>query len=59
MSDHCSNIAVCILQIHEDVFDTHEYMDTVKAKDNTAFTDAVKQYQLLYALPGKKSEAEN
>ena len=59
ISDHCSNIAVCILQIHEDVFDTHEYMDTVKAKDNTAFTDAVKQYQLLYALPGKKSEAEN
>ena len=58
ISDHCSNIAVCVLQIHEDVFDTHEYMDTMKAKDNVAFTQEVKQYQLLYALPGKKSDSE-
>ena len=28
ISDHCSNIAVCILQIHENVFDTHEYACT-------------------------------
>ena len=58
ISDHCSNIAVCILQIHENVFDTHEYMDVMKAKDNVAFTEEVKQYQLLYALPGKKSDIE-
>ena len=58
ISDHCSNIAVCILQIHGNVFDTHEYLDVVKAKDNVAFAQEVKQYQLLYALPGKKSEVE-
>lgn len=58
ISDHCSNIAVCILQIHENVFDTHEYLDIMKAKDNVAFAEEVKQYQLLYALPGKKSETE-
>ncbi len=58
ISDHCSNIAVCILQIHEDVFDTHEYMDGIKAKDNVAFRQEVKQYQMLYALPGKKGEME-
>ena len=59
ISDHCSNIAVCILQIHENVFDTHEYLDVMKAKDNTDFTEAVKQYRLLYALPGKKTEVED
>ena len=58
VSDHCSNIAVCILQIHENVFDTHEYMDIMKAKDNVAFKEEVKQYQMLYALPGKKTETE-
>lgn len=58
ISDHCSNIAVCILQIHEDVFDTHEYLDVMRTKDNEAFAQKVKQYQLLYALPGKKSEVE-
>lgn len=58
ISDHCSNIAVCILQIHENVFDTHEYMDIMKAKDNVAFAEEVKQYQLLYALPGKKTDVE-
>ena len=58
ISDHCSNIAVCILQIHENVFDTHEYMEAMKSKDNVAFEKEVKQYQMMYALPSKKSDVE-
>lgn len=54
ISDHCSNIAVCILQIHEDTFDTHEYMVEMKAKDNEEFAQEVKEFQSLYTLPGKK-----
>ena len=30
IADHCSNIAVCILQVSEDGFDTHEYLDHLK-----------------------------
>lgn len=58
ISDHCSNIAVCILQISEDMFDTHEYMDVMKAEDNLAFAEAVKLNQKRYVLPGKKKQAE-
>lgn len=29
VADHCSNIGVCVIQIKEDSFDTHEYLDTL------------------------------
>lgn len=27
VADHCSNIAVCLLQVNEDGFDTHGYLE--------------------------------
>lgn len=29
VADHCSNIGVCVIQIKEDAFDTHEYLDAL------------------------------
>ena len=37
IADHCSNIAVCILQVSEDGFDTHEYLDHLKNENNEEF----------------------
>ena len=31
ISDHCSNIAVCIIQIDQDMLDTHEYLNRAKS----------------------------
>lgn len=31
VADHCSNIAVCLIQIANDSFDMHEYLNEVKA----------------------------
>ena len=31
------NIAVCILQVAEDSFDTHSYLNAVKREDNATF----------------------
>lgn len=33
ISDHCSNIAVCIIQISKNTFDTHEYLSELKNSD--------------------------
>jgi phosphate:Na+ symporter len=51
VSDHCSNIAVFILQIKETAFDTHEYLEMVKRKDNDDFNMRYELYKQRYMLP--------
>ncbi len=51
VSDHCSNIAVFILQTKETAFDTHEYLEMVKRKDNDDFNMRYELYKQRYMLP--------
>jgi len=51
VSDHCSNIAVCLIQIKENSMDTHEYMNELKRLDKSEFMDEFNQYKNKYALP--------
>lgn len=51
VSDHCSNIAVCLLQVSEDEFDTHAYLDELKQEDNVEFSGKVMAYRERYQLP--------
>lgn len=37
VSDHCSNIAVAVIESQHGTFDTHEYLDAVKTMDNPEF----------------------
>ncbi len=50
MADHCSNIAVSMIQIHKDAFGVHEYLGETKESDQ----DYQKQYEemrKIYVLP--------
>lgn len=51
VADHCSNIAVCLIEIHENEFDTHEYLDHVKQIDNKEFRAKYDKYTERYQLP--------
>lgn len=51
VSDHCSNIAVCLIQVNENSLDTHEYMNELKRLDKSEFMDEFNQYKNKYALP--------
>lgn len=51
VSDHCSNIALCLLQLNEENFDTHEYQDNLSSKDNVTFVAEVKRLKEHYQLP--------
>lgn len=51
VSDHCSNIAVCLIQINENSLDTHEYMNELKRLDKSEFMDEFNEYKNKYALP--------
>ena len=51
VADHCSNIAVCLLQVSENGFETHEYMENLKEEDNLDFKGKVLAYKDKYNLP--------
>ena len=58
VSDHCSNIAVCMIRVHEDGFDTHEYLDLVKEEKSSWFENEYYTLTDRYALPAKKKKEE-
>lgn len=51
VSDHCSNIAVTVIQIKDSSLDTHGYLNEVKNTGNPDFTQAFEAYSLEYLLP--------
>lgn len=51
VSDHCSNIAVYLIQISDNSMDTHEYMNELKKLDRSEFMDEFNDYKSKYILP--------
>ncbi len=49
ISDHCSNVAVAIIELGRDSFQTHEYLNTVKTDDGD-FKKLFAEYQVQYQL---------
>ena len=56
VSDHCSNIAVCLVQENEDEFDTHAYLDELRQEDNLDFQGKVMACREKYQLPPTKQD---
>ncbi len=50
VSDHCSNIAVCLIEISHDSFETHEYLKNVKESPDKSFEDLYQAYKEKYAI---------
>ena len=51
VSDHCSNIAVCLLQAGEEEYDPHAYLGELKRDKNADFSHMVENYRARYRLP--------
>lgn len=51
IADHCSNIAVCLIQADNDEFERHAYLNYLKDEDNRQFQAKFEKYSSLYALP--------
>ena len=56
VADHCSNIAVCMIQIHDNSFDTHGYINDLKATNNEEFQKKFAIYSEKYMLPETKKD---
>lgn len=51
VSDHCSNIALCLLQLNEETFGTHEYQGSLSGKGGEVFKMEVERLMNQYSLP--------
>ena len=49
ISDHCSNVAVALIEVEHDSFDTHQYLNGVKF-GNEEFNNSFEAYRAKYAL---------
>ena len=49
IADHCSNLAVCQIQVHKGEYDTHEYLQGVKHK-NEVFDREKEKFAVAYHL---------
>ena len=50
ISDHCSNIAVCMIEIAHDSFDMHEYINNLKSEKTNEYKKDYEFYKKKYAI---------
>jgi len=50
VADHCSNIGVCLIEVANGSFDTHEYLNNVKHFGGNDFSEKYEMYKSKYAI---------
>lgn len=50
IGDHCSNVAVALIELKDDHFDTHEYLDSLKNAKDDAFEEYLEGYMKKYVI---------
>ena len=50
VADHCSNIAVAMIELESDSFDTHEYLSSIKEMKSETFERYYEEYSRIYQL---------
>lgn len=53
IADHCSNLAISVMQLYEDETHAHEYIDTLQKGEGSEFDVQYHNYLKKYELPGK------
>ncbi len=50
IADHCSNLAVCIIELSQGSYQTHSYLKGVKNSDNRSYMKSFEEYLNKYAV---------
>ena len=50
ISDHCSNLAVAMIELEKDAFDTHDYIDNLIARKDEEFSRWYRKFREKYTL---------
>lgn len=51
ISDHCSNIAVCMIQVNKESFETHEYLHEIRGYEFGQYKAEYEAFKKKYTLP--------
>ena len=54
VSDHCSNIAGCVIETHMNAMDMHSYLGEVKSGSDDSFNENFRHFSQMYALPERE-----
>lgn len=52
IADHCSNVAVAMIELEARNFDTHEYLKSVREMKNADYTAYFEEYKARYDISG-------
>ena len=50
IADHCSNLAVCIIELSKGSYQTHAYLKSVKSSNNKSFMELFEEYLHKYKV---------
>ncbi len=50
IADHCSNLAVCIIELSQGSYQTHSYLKEIKNSDNKTFMEQFEAYLEKYSI---------
>lgn len=50
IADHCSNLAVCVIELSQRSYQTHSYLKEVKSQNNKTFSKAFEEYLDKYSV---------
>lgn len=50
IADHCSNLAVCIIELSKGSYQTHAYLKSVKSSTNKSFMELFEEYLQKYKV---------
>ncbi len=56
IADHCSNLAINVMQLGEDDTHAHEYVDSIEKGEGSEFDRAMQEHLRRYELPGKAAK---
>lgn len=51
IADHCSNIAISLIQIPDDAYASHEYVENLEKGEDSQYHEALVKYTEKYMLP--------
>lgn len=57
VSDHCSNIALAMIEVEQNAFELHAYQYDEKSRRDERFSRAYAEFRARYPLPGAEIEA--
>ena len=50
ISDHCSNIAIAMIELEKDTFDTHDYVESLMSRKDEEFAKYFDKFKAKYTL---------